>query len=145
MSRSGYSDDLDGAELNRWRNAVEAAIAGKRGQAMLRDMLEALDAMPVKELIQGELVDDDGRFCALGALGAKRGIDMTSFDGYDSDDLGRAFKIARELAAEVAFQNDECGPSTWFYEDNVRKTREPERPAECWVRMRKWVADRVKA
>lgn len=43
MSRSGYSDDCDHIEL--WRAAVDAAVSGKRGQAFLRELLGALDAM----------------------------------------------------------------------------------------------------
>ncbi len=51
MSRSGYSDDLDQGDLNRWRGAVASAIRGKRGQSFLRELLASLDAMPRKELI----------------------------------------------------------------------------------------------
>ena len=64
MSRSGYSDDCSGRELNLWRGAVESAIRGKRGQAFLREMLVALDAMPEKRLIAGELVTPTGEVCA---------------------------------------------------------------------------------
>lgn len=58
MSRSGYSDDYDGDnwDLIRWRGAVTSAIRGKRGQAFLREALAALDAMPEKQLIAGDLV-----------------------------------------------------------------------------------------
>ena len=45
MSRSGYSTDLDDQALNLWRGTVHRAIHGKRGQAMLRELLAALDAM----------------------------------------------------------------------------------------------------
>jgi hypothetical protein len=47
MSRSGYSDDHSEWDLIRWRGAVASAIRGKRGQAFLRELLVALDAMPV--------------------------------------------------------------------------------------------------
>jgi hypothetical protein len=145
MSRSHYSDDeeLNGAELNRWRNAVSAAIAGKRGQAMLREMLVALDAMSEKVLIKGELVSEEGQFCALGAIGAKRGIDLAALDDYDPGDIAKALKVARALAAEIVYQNDECSPPSWYYEDNVRKTRKPETRAERWTRMREWVVANI--
>jgi hypothetical protein len=45
MSRSGYSDDLDPLALGRWRGRVASAMRGKRGQAFLREMLAAMDAM----------------------------------------------------------------------------------------------------
>lgn len=59
MSRSGYVDDMcDQWALIRYRGAVSSAIRGKRGQAFLREMLAALDAMPEKRLISGVLVFD---------------------------------------------------------------------------------------
>ncbi len=51
MSRSGYSDDCDNLQL--WRQAVDRAISGKRGQAVLREMLASLEALPQKRLISG--------------------------------------------------------------------------------------------
>ena len=47
MSRSGYSDDIDDNWAHiMWRGRVASSIRGKRGQAMLRELLAALDAMP---------------------------------------------------------------------------------------------------
>lgn len=42
MSRSGYSDDCENIGL--WRGAVERAIRGVWGQALLLEMAAALDA-----------------------------------------------------------------------------------------------------
>ena len=45
MSRSGYTDDYDdGYEWAniRWRGAVKSAIRGKRGQATLKAILDAM-------------------------------------------------------------------------------------------------------
>lgn len=83
MSRSGYSDDCDGAELALWRGAVESAIRGRRGQAFLREMLEALDALPARRLISGEFVDGRGEHCALGAVALKRGLAAQGIDLYE--------------------------------------------------------------
>lgn len=59
MSRSGYVDDMgDQWAMIRYRGAVSSAIRGRRGQAFLREMLAALDAMPEKRLISGALVFD---------------------------------------------------------------------------------------
>ena len=57
MSRSGYSDDYEG--LGLYRQTVENALRGKRGQAFLRELLEALDALDEKKLIEGYLKDGD--------------------------------------------------------------------------------------
>jgi hypothetical protein len=58
MSRSGYHDDGGGWSLICWRGAVAAAMRGKRGQAFLKEMLAAFDAMPEKRLVAGRLVFD---------------------------------------------------------------------------------------
>jgi hypothetical protein len=49
-------------------------MRGKRRQAALKEMLQALDARPEKRLIAEDLEDSSGNVCALGALGKARGI-----------------------------------------------------------------------
>jgi hypothetical protein len=52
MSRSQYIDDCDDNwQLIRWRGMVASAIRGKRGQQFLKDLLAALDAMPVNAVL----------------------------------------------------------------------------------------------
>lgn len=136
MSRSGYSEDLDNWDLIRWRGAVKSAIRGKRGQAMLRELLAALDAMPVKELIAENLVDADGCYCTLGVLGAARGLDLASIDAEDPHSVAEAFGIPRALAAEIEYENDDGGP--WLPHHHT------EAPAARWARMRRWVAKHLK-
>lgn len=127
MSRSGYSDDLDSWSLICWRGAVKSAIRGQRGQAVLRELLAALDAMPVKRLIAHDL-QLDGQFCTLGVLGAKRGIAMQGIDPYDRESIAERFDIAGALAAEIVFENDDNGP--WSGNET---------PEERWIRMRSWI------
>ena len=137
MSRSGYSDDCDGTELNLYRGAVESAIRGRRGQAFLRELLAELDAMPVRELMRGAL-EYDGHYCALGVVGHARGLPLHELDSDEEDDgynvapLARAFGVARALVAEIEFVNDERG---W---------RHTETRAELWSRMRAWVVEQIK-
>lgn len=40
MSRSGYSDADDPLAHGRWRQAVKRSQDGRRGQAMLRELVE---------------------------------------------------------------------------------------------------------
>lgn len=131
MSRSGYSDDLDNWELIKWRGQVSSAIRGKRGQKLLRELAEAMDAMPTKELAANAL-HVDGAYCALGVVGAKRGVDLSALDPYDQEGVGKAFDIARPLAAEIAAINDD---------DFGYKS---ETPAHRWKRVREWVAEQIK-
>ncbi len=132
MSRSGYTDECENLAL--WRGAVERAIKGKRGQAFLREMLDALDALPEKRLIAHELKRDDGAVCALGSVGVRRGIDMPKVSGDEWDDpvegMGKLFGIAEAMAKEIQYVNDE---------QNYR----PETDEQRFLRVRQWVRSQL--
>jgi hypothetical protein len=143
MSRSGYSYDCDNLAL--YRQAVENAITGKRGQAFLRELLAALDAMPDKRLISDELVDADGAFCTLGVIGAARGVDLKALDYSDPRALGKAFGIARSLAAEIEYENDDDdGAYGSSYDRALGCYIHSETPEARWQRMRRWVEAHIK-
>lgn len=161
MSRSGYSDDCDDEwALIRWRGAVASAIRGKRGQAMLREMVLALDALPEKRLAAGELVTEGGDCCALGAVGLSRGLDMAPIDPHDLDSVAEAFNLTNALVAEIAYHNDEvidkyswayveiCGPVRPYYPDygdHVRRVRVSDTRADelRWQHMRDWAVTNI--
>lgn len=134
MSRSGYSEDFCGGgsewSLIRWRGAVNSAIKGKRGQAFLREMLTALDAMPEKRLVDGVL-EESGQVCALGAVGKARGLDMSNLDPHDRETVAGTFGIADALGAEIMYENDEAG----FWEET---------PEARFVRIRAWVVLQIR-
>lgn len=119
MSRSGYSDDIeDPLALARWRSAVRSAMYGRRGQAALKEMLAALDALPEKRLIREELELDEGMpfhrrgdVCALGALGKARGMDLSNLDPEDTETVAGAFNLADAMTREIVWVNDEAGGS----------------------------------
>lgn len=129
MSRSGYSEDCDDTlQYGRWRAQVKSAIRGKRGQALLRELLESLDAMPDKRLIRNEL-RKDGEMCTLGVLGAKRGMNLEAIDPEDHEIVASEFGVAHQLVREIEFENDEqCDRDT---------------PEERWKHMRAWVAGQL--
>lgn len=129
MSRSGYSDDCDYMDL--YRATVERSIKGKRGQAFLLELAEAMDEMPEKRLIADELVTDSGQVCAIGVVCKARGIDVTGVDIHDPDRVGQLVGISRSMAAEIEYENDE------------RPYRD-ETPEERWTRMRRWVDENLK-
>lgn len=133
MSRCGYSDDLDPWQLIKWRGQVASALRGKRGQAFLNALRDALDAMPEKQLIANDLQATEG-VCALGSIGKARGLDLAAIDPEDEDhhkQLAGAFDVAHQLIQEVEFMNDE---------GVYRET-----PAQRWDRMRRWVDQNVMA
>jgi hypothetical protein len=131
MSRSGYSEDLDFNDLVMYRGQVASTIRGKRGQAFLREVAEALDAMPRKELIAGELVSADGQCCTLGAVCLKRNLNASGVDYDEPSSVAALFGITWQLAAEIEYENDEY----WGGGD----------PAKRWEYMRKWVDRNLKA
>lgn len=136
MSRAGYSDDLDHWDLIRWRGQVASAIRGKRGQAFLRELLAALDAMPQKRLVAAEF-EADGEVCALGCIARARGMDNSQFDPDDAEEVGGKFGIANPLAREIMYENDEFIAWDKFH------GRQPDSPEKRWEHMRKWVAERI--
>lgn len=161
MSRSGYTDDYGADDqwgLIRWRGAVNSAIKGKRGQAFLRELAAAMDAMPVKELVANEF-QAEGQFCTLGVVGAARGVDLSKLDPDDCDvrvDVAKALGIAEAMAAEVMYENDDdyddwhwievevCGPMQ-LYERHKRTVRVDVADAagRRWRRMRAWVEKHI--
>lgn len=135
MSRSGYVEYCDHyydqwAHI-RYRGAVKSAIRGKRGQALLRDLVAALDAMPKRELIANELVTANGEMCALGALGVARAMDMTRLDPEDIASVAEAFGVNEKLIREIVWENDEA----W----GCRQS-----PAMRWKDVRDWAASMIK-
>jgi len=132
MSRADYDDGCDDnwAQIC-WRGAVASATRGARGQALFAELLEALDAMPVKRLIAHDL-EKDGEFCTLGVVGHKRGIPLATIDPYDYGAVSRSFNVAQALAREIEWMNDEAGP--WSGET----------PEKRWTRMREWVSQQIR-
>lgn len=136
MSRSGYHDDLDILELGRWRGRVSSASRGKRGQVFFKDLISALDAMPVKELYSHNVSGDF--LCAMGVVGEYRGVDLSKHQAELDEDFGdhvsateetgEALNIAGCLALEVADENDLIPL---------------EKPHRRWCRMRLWAGSQI--
>lgn len=134
MSRSGYSEDCDGWQLIMWRGAVASAIRGGRGQAFLKEMLAAMDAMSEKRLIAHDLVRSDG-VCAIGSVAVARGTDLSGVyeDGeVHNQTLADRMGIARALACEIEYINDE----EYYYGR--------ESPEERFKRVYDWVKEQIR-
>ena len=142
MSRSNYSDDCENLEL--WRANVERTIAGKRGQALLKELEAALTALPDKALISEDMArPEDDSVCALGAVCLKRGInkgkDRSTVlkeiaekfpEGCEAEELAGEFSISSMLAREITYVNDEHGSSD-------------ETPKNRYERVLKWVREQI--
>ena len=71
-----------------------------------------------------------GEVCALGAVGMARGLDMSQIDPEYRKQVAQVFGISEALAAEIMYENDECG---W------RETEETR-----YQRVRRWVEYQIK-
>lgn len=130
MSRSVYSEDCDHWSLIRWRGAVQSATRGKRGQQLIKDLIEALEKMETKILIAHDFMRC-GQVCALGAVGVARGLndEIEELDPESSEEVAKLLNIAPALVREIEYINDE-----W----DCRET-----PAQRWERVCKWAKQQL--
>lgn len=147
MNRSGYTSDIgDHLEYGRWRGQVASSIKSKRGQAFLKELASAMDAMPEKVLIKNNLVDDSGNCCTIGVICKKRNIDTKEVDCSDPESVGGIVGISKQMAAEIEYWNDEVGEDlvNTGTESNPSWKWVDETPQERWKRMREWVEKHIK-
>lgn len=152
MSRSGYSYDGwddDGAAA-MWSGWMANAFRSHAGRAFLRELITALDAMPVKELIAEKLIDQNGQSCALGTVAIARKLDRGALplDPTDYEATAAAFGISEFIAREVMDQNDSMEwPMQQTYgplKPGLPAYFRPEvTPAQRWQRMRAWAQTKL--
>lgn len=113
MSRfDDYCDEEFPNQHALWERAQKLALSGKRGRQVLRELEEALLAMPEKRLISGYLCRG-GAVCALGALAVKRKVDLGLAR---PDALGRVeADMAGRMASEGLDLEDETAHNTIDY------------------------------
>jgi hypothetical protein len=167
MSRSCYSDDYGGdfpGQLELYRANVTRSMRSKAGQARLRELRDALLALPVKELHAVTFADgtpEQPRVCALGAWAlAQSGGDpakaqaMVPRDANDEDtyEALRAKGWPKLVVYDAIFYNDE---TRYVYETahGPRQRREQhygplqnyrmETPAERYTRILAWVEEQL--
>lgn len=100
--------------------------------ADLRELREALDTMPVKELAKGYLKNDNHCHCALGALAWKRQY---------AEQAIKAANTRADLYPDL-FHATDC------FTNNVWRTNDMEKYAKQsndarWRRMRAWVEEQI--
>jgi hypothetical protein len=154
MSRSGYSEGCD--NLGLYRQAVANASNGKRGQKFFQELIEALDAMPKKELIAmaesySEAVATEGAVCALGALGIKKGFAVKDLEDKSSVlDFLESLDVAESLRKETAYMNDEVFKQWFGWQDHPKNLVITEygefenSDSGRWSFMRAWAASNLK-
>jgi hypothetical protein len=106
--RISYAEDEDFAgQFFLWQANCERSLRGRQGQAELRELREALLALPEKRLIFGKLEDEQGGVCAVGAYAKRKGIDLSKCDVDDeTDHVGIKAGMPRLVAWKVVEMND---------------------------------------
>lgn len=153
MRFEGDFDELFPGQTWLWEANVERNFSGRPGQRKLRELRDALLALPEKRLIETRLADEKGNVCALGALAVKHRVDQgeprervlaemaartSSDDGWvdtweaEQGTLAEAEAcgVKTPMAVTVAYEND-CGPSS------------KETPEQRYVRVLAWVEKRI--
>lgn len=168
MSRSCYSDDYGDdfpGQLELYRANVERSIRSRKGQARLRELRDALVAMPVKALEADMFLRPSGEACALGVWASQHQTDpdtrarMEQFDGDDGDTAQMLAPLGwpRLVVLDLVYENDRTeylydevlGPhqSPYAYQTYsgawpVRYRRD-ETPEERYTRVLAWVNEHI--
>lgn len=128
MSRTCYTDDYGEfpGQMELFRANVQRSMRSRAGQARLRELRDALLALPVKAL-QAEIFAVGPRespdVCALGAwalaksngeVAAAAAMVPRDADDHDTYDALKAFGWPRLVVLEAIYMNDEgaCGSET---------------------------------
>ena len=170
MSRTSYTDDYGDdfpGQINLFRANVRRSMRSRAGQQRLRELRDALLALPEKELYPQVFVEgprESPAVCALGAWALKKadGDADAASSMVDADpDYGWDVEAADQLAPhgwpklvvlETVYQNDEeCGvrevihgPATRHGSWPVVRFRD-ETPAERYARVLRWVESHIVA
>jgi hypothetical protein len=103
MSRFGYDDEGDYPNAwALWERAITTALGSDKGQQILRDLRDALLALPKKRLIEGRLACN-GEVCTMGALVAHRRRD---------EERAKVLAELEQMITEDAWIDYEAGTKT---------------------------------
>lgn len=113
-----FNDDwYDGEEFPNqtalWNANIERSIKGKKGQAVLRDLREALLELPQPRLINGYIAAGN-EVCAVGALVLKRRVSKGEARGEVLKELERLVKPYCECSHSIDEHEDGTGHCTFY-------------------------------
>lgn len=123
-----------------WQANLERHMKGAKGQAVLRELRDALLALPEKKLIRDRLADEQGHVCTVGALAAHRGKPLAElaelvkpdpkwgdYDEWECEErtmqLGREIGLKEVMAVTLAARNDDVWMSPSNETDEQRYER----------------------
>ena len=130
-------------EANRTRH-----LCGAKGQAVLRELRDALIELPEHRLIASRLADESGCVCTVGALARHRGVPTQELaelvkpgkwgdvDSYDAElattALGARLGLKEVMSITLSSINDDI----WFAPTD-------ETPEERYERVLRWVESKI--
>ncbi len=143
MSRFGEYGDDDGLPGHWHEIDVARSIDGPKGQRRMREIVDALLALPERVLIEGAISARCGdepspSVCFVGAIALHKGVEVArirrgwedQYGGMDTITLGKQAGLTLALANRCAALND----VTWEGVD----------PEERWRRAYRWACARVR-
>jgi hypothetical protein len=169
MSRSCYSDDYGDdfpGQMELYRANVERSLRGYFGQQRLKELRDALLALPVKELHEDTFAagsNEAPRVCALGAWALAKCGDVEKAreliglaeDDEDTADVLKSHGWPRLVVMDAIYMNDDYRPVHEYFEGpsqspyayyggyrGVLYTRQ-ETPAERYERVLAWVERQI--
>lgn len=143
--RISYSDEEDyPGQHGLWQANAMRSIKGKKGQVALRELEQALLALPEKRLIARELENADGEGCAIGALAKYRNYTPKADPDWEMELVGMELGMPHMVAWKVVALND---MDLDKYYDRKLDRCVPYTPEERYERVlaqvRKWLEDPI--
>jgi hypothetical protein len=169
MSRSGYSDEFGDdfpGQTGLYRANVRRSVRGSAGQARLRELRDALEALPVKALHDGifaEGTNDHPAVCALGAWALQKTGDTSAAQGIVTDpdsDVATADSLAAHgwpklVVFDTIYENDRdeytyvtvegphLSPYAYYGHRWPVRYRVDETPEQRYARVLAWVSEQI--
>jgi hypothetical protein len=140
--RISYSDEEDyPGQHGLWQANCLRSIKGQKGQASLRELEQALLALPSRRLIANELEDAEGEVCAIGALAKYRNHTPKADPEWEMEEVGVELGMPEMVAWRVVALND---IDIDLYYDRKQDRYIPSTPEERYERVlaqvQKWLA-----
>jgi hypothetical protein len=140
--RISYSDEEDfPGQHDLWQANCLRCIKGKKGQAALRELEQALLALPEKRLIAYELEDAEGEVCAIGALAKYRNHTPKADPEWEMEQVGVELGMPEMIAWKIVAMNDV--ELDWRWDKKTGKSVQitpEERYERILAQVQKWTA-----
>lgn len=146
-----YDEQFPG-QYQLWDNATRRSFSGKPGQTALKELRDALLALPEKRLIETRLADKHGNVCALGALAVRKrvaegrsraAVIAEIAEQISDDDWVDTWEAEQQTLAEAEACGMKITMAVAVAAENDFGPKADETPEERYTRMLAWVERRI--